>query len=103
MIQIAWGELHQSIREFESEWMPHLKRGSVIHGRDLLADRFRDLFAAVPRVHAPEACNAVQNLAAIVSPVMHALGTLEQSWIGLELAIGSEGHPQRFEIRARGG
>ena len=65
-----------------------------------LRDRLGDLLAAVPRVHAPQSGHAVQNLASVVRPVVHALCAFEQARIGFELPIGGERHPERFEISA---
>jgi hypothetical protein len=62
-----------------------------------LADRLGNLATAVAGVAAPKAGSAVQYLATIAAGVIHAGGALQQSWLGLELAIGGEGHPKLSE------
>ena len=64
-------------------------------------DRVGDFPAAVARIDAPQARNAIQYLAAIVGPVVHAFGACEQSRIVLELAVGGERHPEGVEIPDR--
>lgn len=56
-----------------------------------------NLLAAVAGIDAPKSCRAVENLAAVIAGVIHALGTRQQPGIGLELAVGSKGHPIAIE------
>ena len=55
-----------------------------------------------PGVDAPEARDAVEDLAAVGRPVVHALGAREQARVRLELPVGRERHPEGFERAQRG-
>ncbi len=78
--------------------MTHLKGGSVLHGAELLRDRFSDFAPSVPGIDAPQARDPVEHFASVGSPVVHALGACEQARIRLELPIRREGHPKGVEI-----
>ena len=91
-------DFHERVGQFECCRVPHLEWRRVFHLRNLRADGCRDLLAAMPRIDAPEARHAVQDLPAIRGPVVHARGFRQQPRVGLELAIGRERHPEGFEI-----
>ncbi len=91
------------VRELEGDRVAHLERRRVVHDRDLLRHRLGDLAPTVAGVDAPEPGDAVEHLAAVRGPVVHALGAREQARRGLELAICGERHPERLEGRAVGG
>ena len=78
--------------------MTHLKGRREFHGLELLRDRLGDFAPAVTGVHAPQARDAVEHLAAVGGPVVHALGARQQPRIRLELPIGRERHPKCVEI-----
>jgi hypothetical protein len=78
--------------------MAHLKGGREFHGAELLGHRLGDLAPAVAGVHAPQARDAIEHLAAVGGPVVHALGARQQPRISLELAVGRERHPEGVEI-----
>ncbi len=102
VIDVAGRELDQPARELEAGRMAHLERRRVFHRRELLAHRLGDFLAAVPGVDAPQSGDAVENLAAVVGPVVHALGAREQTRLRFELTVGGERHPECFEIGAHG-
>ena len=87
----------QALGEIERERMAHLERRRVIERHQLALDRGGDLAAAVAGIDAPQAGRAVDHLAAVDGGVMHALGGGEQARLGLELPVGRERHPERFE------
>ena len=91
---------HDLVRELERAGMSHLERRRVVHLGDLPADRLGDLLAAVAGVDAPEAGHAVEDLAPVGRPVVHAGRLGEQPRLRLELAIGRERHPEGFEVGA---
>jgi hypothetical protein len=78
--------------------MAHLESGGEIHRRGLLLDRFDDGFAAVAGIHAPKTGGAVQNLAIVGRIVVHPFRAREQARLALELPVGRERHPKRFEV-----
>jgi len=82
--------------------MTHLEGGRVLHGAELLRDRFGDFTPPVARVHAPEARDPVEDFTALVRPVIHALRSCEQARICLELSIRRERHPECVEIAVGG-
>jgi hypothetical protein len=86
------------VGEAERRRVAHLEGRRVVHLRDLPAHRLGDLLAAVARVHAPQARDAVEDLAPFRRPVVHPGGAREQPGLRLELAVGREGHPEGFEI-----
>jgi hypothetical protein len=102
VVEIAWRELDQPARELEARRMSHLERRRVLHRGELLADRLGDFLAAMAGVHAPQPRDAIEHLAAVVGPVVHALGARQQTRVGLELTIRRERHPECFEIGALG-
>ena len=102
VIDVAGRELDEPARELEPGRVTHLERRRVLHRRELLAHRLRDFLATVPGVDAPQSGDAVENLAAVVGPVVHALGAREQTRLRFELTVGGERHPECFEIGARG-
>ena len=63
--------VHDLVREFEGAGVAHLEGRCVVHLGDLPADRLGDLPAAMPRVHAPQARDAVEYRPTIRGPVMH--------------------------------
>src|SRR5258708_26111844 len=74
--------------------MAHLKSGREIHRSHLAAHRLDDLRPAMARVHAPQPGAAVEDLAAVVRPVMHAFGAHHQPRRLPELAICRKRHPE---------
>ncbi len=74
--------------------MAHLEGRAEIHGCGLLLNRFNDFWMAVAGIDAPQTGCAVEDLAAVVRRVMHAGGGYQHARFGLELPIGSEGHPE---------
>ena len=78
--------------------MAHLEAGRIVELQKLLAHRVGDLRPRVAGVHAPQARRAVEHLAAVVAPVVHALGAHEQARVLLELPVRRERHPIGFEI-----
>ena len=81
--------------------MTHLKGRRKLHGLELLRDRLGDFAAAVPRVHTPQARDAIEHLAAIRGRVVHAFRARQQARIRLELPIRRERHPKCVELGIR--
>jgi hypothetical protein len=75
-----------------------LESSGIVEALRLFLDRIHDGLPAVPRVHGPQARDAIQNLAAIMRRVVHILRADQQARGGFELTIGGERHPQRLEI-----
>ena len=90
------------VRELERLRVAVLERRRVVELRDLAAHRFGDLGAAVAEARAPEARQAVVDLAAFGIRVIRALGRHDHARIGLELSVGGERHPVRVEPRGIG-
>src|SRR5207253_3672020 len=82
----------------------HLEGRRVLHGLELARDRLDDLPPAVTGVHAPQSRHRIEDLTPLGRPVVHAARLREQSRLRLELTVGGEGHPERFEFgSAHGG
>jgi hypothetical protein len=79
--------------QFKGLGVPHLERRRKVHLLGLRLDGRRDGLAVVPRIHAPKARHAVQNLPPAVVPVMHALRPCDQARALLESPVGGERHP----------
>ena len=88
---------HDLVRELERSRVAHLERRGVVHLGDLAAHGLRDLRAPVTGIDAPQAGHAVEHLATVGRPVVHAGGPGQQPRVRLELAIGGERHPERLE------
>ena len=99
MVHALGRDLHQAIRRQERPRAVHLEAGGVVHALGLLLDRIHDRLAAVARVHRPQARDSVQDLASVVSGVVHVLGGHQQARRCLELAVGGEWQPERLEIQ----
>ena len=66
--------------------------------------RFDDPRPRMAGVAAPQAGGAVEDFPAFGGPVVHAGGAGEQARLLLELAVGAERHPERFQMLGwRGG
>ena len=92
-------DLGQPRGEIERQRMAHLERGREIEVHQLPLDGGGDLPAAVAGIDAPQPRRAVDHLAAVDGRVMHALGGGEQARRRLELPVGRERHPERFELQ----
>ena len=101
MIEPARGDLYQLVRELERGRMCHLERRREIERLELSGNRLSDLAPSVAGVDAPEPRDAIEDLPAIDRPVVHAARPRQQPGLCLELPVGGEGQPQRFEIGAR--
>ncbi len=101
VIEAGRRQLDDAVRELECGGMAELERRRVVECRELLRDGLDDLPPPVPGHHAPESRRAVEDLPAVVRPVVHALGAREQPRRGLELAIRRERHPEGFELLTR--
>ena len=78
--------------------MRHLKGGRIVECLELARDRLGDLAPAVPGVHAPQPGYGIEDLPAILRPVVHAARPREQSRARLELAVRREGKPECLEL-----
>ena len=92
------GQFHQCIGCLETQWVAHLERRRVVHLGNLRGDGLADFLAAMAGIHAPQTSDAVENLAAVLGPVVHAAAFGQQARGGLVLAVGGEGHPQRLHV-----
>ncbi len=83
----------QTFCKFEGNRMAHLEGGRVVQFGQLPGDRIGDLFITVSGIAAPEARSAVENAAAVVAAVMHALGRDQHAWRLFELPVRGKRHP----------
>ena len=65
-------ELDEPLGQLERLRVAHLERRREVHLGRLLGDRLDDLRPAVAGVDAPQAGDAVEDLAAVRRPVVHA-------------------------------
>ncbi len=91
----------QARRQLEDLGMAHLEGRRVVELFHLVGDRLDDLRAAVAGIDAPQAGGAVQHLVAVAGAVIHALRADQHARRLLELPVGSERHPEGFEIVGR--
>jgi hypothetical protein len=91
-------DAHQRVGQFERARVSHLERRGVVHGFELPRDGRGDFPAPVTGVDAPEPGHAVENPPALGRLVVHARRARQHAGIALELAVGREGHPVRFEL-----
>ncbi len=84
-------------RRLERQRVRHAERRRVIHRRCLLLHRLDDRPARMAGIDAPQAGGAVEHLAAVRCPVVHALSAGQQPRGRLESAVCSERHPEVFE------
>jgi hypothetical protein len=81
--------------------MTHLKGGANSMVLSCLATASVISRATMTGVHAPQARDAIEHFAAVLGPVVHALGASQQPRIGLELSVRRERHPKCVEISGR--
>jgi hypothetical protein len=93
---------HQAVGELERGRMSHLEGRRVVERGELAMHGLTDFATPVTGIDAPQAGGAVEDLAAICSPVVHAFGARQQARVLLELPVGSERHPEGFELLALG-
>ena len=93
-------DFHQLVCQRERPRMTHLEGRRVVQGLELARDRLSDLPAAVSRVDAPQSRDRIEDLSPLGGPVVHAARFREQPGFRLELAVGGEGQPERFEFRS---
>jgi hypothetical protein len=99
--RLCRSELDDAVGELEGERVAHLEGGRVVHRRRLPLDRLDDRLPAVPRVAAPQAREAVEDLAVVVGGVVHALGLHHHPRLRLEAAVRGERHPVGLELGGR--
>src|SRR5690349_370317 len=101
MVEALWGDADDRISQLKGLWMAHLEGRGVVQLCRLLGNGLDDLGPAVAGIDTPEASGAVEDLPAIGRGVVHVLGAHEHARRLLELAIGSERHPERAQIVRR--
>ena len=89
---------HQALGQFEGQRVAHLEGGREIQRASSLGDGLDDRAAAVPGIDAPQAGLRIEHLPPLGREVVHALGTRQQSWRRLELAIGRKRHPEGIQV-----
>ena len=94
------GQLDERVGEVEAERVAHLEGGRELHLLDLLRHGGGDLAARVASVDTPEPGHAVEHLAALRRPVVHAAALGQQARLVLELPVGGERHPEGLHLRA---
>ena len=84
MVEIARRKIGNFCCESERFWMSELERWRVIELAGLLADRRDNGIALMAGVAAPQARDAVDDLATVSGDIMHILGTRDETRRGLE-------------------
>ena len=104
LVESVGGELYESFRQLEGLRVPHVEGRREIHFGGLLCNRLHDARPGVAGVDAPQPGDAVEDLAALGRPVVHARGLGKHPRVLLELPVGRERHPERVHRRLhRGG
>src|SRR5690554_8093642 len=73
--------------------MSYLKARRVVQGAELLRHRLLDLGPVVPRPAGPEPRERVEQPPAAVIDVVAPLRPGDHPRVGVEVAVGAEGHP----------
>ena len=97
MVEVAEKHGREPRSKAEGAGVAPLEGRSVIKLPDLLAHRGDDPFPSVPGIDAPHAGRAVQNPAAVICDIVHALGGNDDARSRLELAVRCERHPERLK------
>jgi hypothetical protein len=98
VVEIARQQGGMARRQLEGLGMAHLEGRGVVHLVELLGDRRLDLLAAMAGIDAPQTGRAVDDLAALRRPVVHALGLGQHPRVLLELPVRRERHEEGFEV-----
>ena len=93
LVQVAGRHGRDRFGGQEGLVVAHAEGGAVVQRVELLLDGLVDRLAVVARAHAPEAGDAVDDLAAVVRGEVHAVGGHEHARVFLEAAVGREGQP----------
>ena len=102
MLHRAGRHIAQPVGQLERLGMTHLEGWRIIQLTRLLADRLDDLGAVVACVAAPKPRHTVQHLTPIGGAVMHPVGRDQHPRCLFELAVRSEGHPERGKVIRNG-
>ena len=97
VIQVLRRQLRNRIRQFKRAGVAAQERRREIQRLQLLAYRFGDFGPAMSGRCCEQSGASVQDLAAVLAPVVHAAGLDEHPGRALELAIVGERHPMLFE------
>src|SRR5690606_27270057 len=90
-------ELRDAARQLERGRVAGLEMRSVIHLEELAVNRVGDLLATVAGGDVEQSRRAVDQLLALVVPVIDALAAHQEPRLLLEVAVRREGHPVVFE------
>jgi hypothetical protein len=72
LVHAGWRDLRHPVGEFERLRMRHLERRREVHLGRLVLDRLHDPRPCMAGIHAPQPGDAVEDLAALVVPIVHA-------------------------------
>ncbi|MPM82164.1 hypothetical protein SDC9_129225 [bioreactor metagenome] len=97
VVQAFGRQLLDLVGQRKRTGVAELEGGRVVELERGFADGVGDLAAAVAQARAPQAREAVKNLAALVVTQIGAFGTDDHARIGLEVAVARERHPVRFQ------
>ena len=93
LVQVAGRHGRDHLGGTEGLVVADAEGGRVVQRVQLGLDGLVDGLAVVARAHAPQAGNAVDDLAAVVRGEVHAVGADEDARVFLESTVGREGQP----------
>ena len=93
-------DLLDRIGQFKRLRMAHVEGRGEVQRLQGFGHRAGDFRATMSGIDAPQAGHAIEDLAAVVGPEVHALGARQDAGLRLELAIGRKWHPVGFEVLA---
>ena len=96
-VEVAWRELGHARGEFETLRMRAQERRDEVELDELPRHGLGDLPATMTGIDAKHARRGIDELAAAVVPIKHPLRAHDHFRIGLEIAVGGEGHPVLVE------
>ena len=98
MVEIGRRKLGDAARELEGVGMSELEGRREIERASLQGDRFGNLVAVMAGIAAPQARCRIEHGAVFRRIVIKVLGARDHARIALEIAVGGERHPERFEV-----
>ena len=98
VIEVAREQVGQLRCQQERFGMAPLEAGREVELGRLGSDRLDHTRCGVARIAAPQASRGIEQPAPVGHDVVHALGTADQARVRLEMPVGGERHPERFEV-----
>jgi hypothetical protein len=102
MVEASRRQLGDFLGQLIGQRVAVLEARRVIEGAQLLGHGFLNFFTVMPGTAGPQARQAVEHATALVIDKVVTVGTDNQAWVALEVAVGGKRHPVRIQLELAG-